>query len=349
MQLTLRHLCYRLRHLSKLHPTLLIALIGRLQACAMVFAGLTFITQPAISETFEQSQLRQGEMLNDQGDFTRAIRILEPLVSSESDALDNVSRGTAWDILASAHQDLGDYEAARRGYEKAIDLLRSIPTASSRYATALANLASVESSMGHFKTADALLRNAKAVCLKGNDHRVLAAIARNRATLAIVRNNTHAARRFLVDAFKEAGYVNNLNESERAEMYSVKAALEARAHDLTTAVLDYQRSIDLWTNVYGLKYHFVAVGYSLQADCYLELGDYSKALVGVTTALGLVEQTAGRNTPLYAEMELSYARLLRAKGDKAEAAKRESDANLRLEAMRHRLCTGCSVSATAFR
>jgi tetratricopeptide (TPR) repeat protein len=114
-------------------------------------------------------------------------------------------------------------------------------------------------------------------------------------------------------------------------------------------VLDYQRSIDFWIRARGPKCYFVAVEYSLQGDAYRELGDYSKASGDITAALALVEQTVGRNTPLYAATELAYARLLRASGAKVEAAQKETEAKTLLDAIRRRECDNCSVSAASFR
>ncbi len=63
----------------------------------------------------------------------------------------------------------------------------------------------------------------------------------------------------------------------------------------------------------------------------------------------MTEQAVGRNTPLYAAMEIIHARVLRAMGSKAEAAQQEADAKQRLNTMRQGQCNGCSISAMGYR
>jgi tetratricopeptide (TPR) repeat protein len=295
-----------------------------------------------------QSQLLQAQKLSNQGELAQAIRVLEPLVHSEPDALDDASRGMAWNLLGSAHEDLGDYEQARRCYEVAIHLLRTLPAAVSTYASAVANLGFLEISTNPLNAASTL-RKAKDLYAKAGDHAGIAEVATDLATLAIARNDTHAARGFVADAFREAEQVKDLGDADRAAMYSVRGCLSARSHDFTAAVRDYQQSIDCWIRARGAKYYLVALDYTLEADAYRELGDYSKAKGAITAALVLLGQTGGKDTPEYAAAELSNARLLRATGANAEATQKETEARATLDAIRRRQCNGCSISAASVR
>jgi tetratricopeptide (TPR) repeat protein len=341
-------ICYALQHFTESCAEVIGSQASRLCVWS-TFGVLAFLTIPAFAGTAEQSQLFQAQELSNQGEFAQVIRVLEPLVHSEPDALDDANRGWAWNTLGSAHQDLGDYEAARRCYEAAIRLLRTIPGARSTYASTLANLGSLEISMGQMGAAETSLHKAKGLYVEAGNRAGLTEIAISLATLAIRRNDNHAARGFLADAFREAETVKDLALSDQASMYSIKGSLAARARDFAEAVSDYQRSIDFWIQARGPKCYIVGAEYAFQADAYRELGDYGRADSAINTALILVEQTVGRNTPLYAATELTYARLLRATGAKAEGAKRDTEARATLEAIRRRQCNGCSVSAASLR
>jgi tetratricopeptide (TPR) repeat protein len=217
------------------------------------------------------------------------------------------------------------------------------------YASALNNLGSLEIYMGQFHAAETALRKAKGLYAKSDDHEGLAEVATNLTILALDRNNTHAARAFLVDAFGEAERAKGLSDSDRAEMYSVKGVVAARDRDFAAAVLDYGQSIDFWIRARGPKCYLAALPYAARADAFRELGDYSKAKSDITAALLLVAQTVGRNDAVYATTELIYARLLRATGAKAEAAQKENEAKALLKTTRRQQCNNCSISSAAFR
>jgi tetratricopeptide (TPR) repeat protein len=315
---------------------------------ALTLAALAFLSLPAFAGTAEQSQLLQAQLLSNQGEFAQVVRVLEPLVHTEPDALDDAGLGTAWNLLGSAYEDSGDYEKARRCYEAAIHLLRTLPAAVSTYASALANLGFLEISTNQ-REASETLRKAKDLYAKVGDHAGLAEVATDLATLAIARNDTHAARDFVENAFSEAGRAKDLNDYDRAAMYSARGSLSERTHDPAGAVRDYQQSIDSLLRYHRPKYYLVALDYTLETDASRELGDYGKANSEITAALVLAERAAGRNSPLYAAAELTYARLLRATGANAEAARRETEARATLDGIRRQQCNGCSISAATFR
>jgi tetratricopeptide (TPR) repeat protein len=224
-------ICYALRQFTESCAEVVGSQASRLCVWSRAFAVLASLTIPAFAGTAEQSQLIRAQELNNQGELTQVIRVLEPLVHSEPDALDDASRGWAWNTLGSAHQDLGDYEAARRCYEAATRLLRTLPAASSTYASTLTNLGSLEISMGQLGAAETSLRKAKGLYVEAGNHARLTEIAISLPTLAIRRNDNHAAGGFLADAFREAETVKDLALSDRASIYSIKGSLAAKARD----------------------------------------------------------------------------------------------------------------------
>jgi tetratricopeptide (TPR) repeat protein len=307
------------------------------------------LTLQAFAGSVEQGELQKARKLGNQGKFAEEIQLLDSLVHSDPAALDDADRGMTWNTLGTLHMMMGDNEGSRRCYENAIRLLRSLPAVSRAYASAFANLGSLELSLHQYDEAETCLRKAQEIDLKAADHVGLQEIATYRANFAISRNNMRAARRFLADAFREAEEVKDLSLRDRATMYSVAGALAAKARDFTAAAGDYQQSINFWTQACGPKCYYVGVEAAFQADVYRELGDYRKAEDDITEALALTEQAFGRDVPPYVAAEIIHARVLRAMGLKAEAAQQEADAKQRLDAMRERQCNGCSISAMGFR
>ncbi len=258
-------------------------------------------------------------------------------------------RGMAWNTLGTIHMMMGDDEQSRRCYENAIRLLRNLPAATRAYASALANLGSLELTLHQYEEAEVPLRKAQEIDLKAADHVGLQEIAMYRTNFAITRNDMRAARRFLADAFREADKVRDLSLLDRATMYSVAGRLAAKTKDFAAAVADYQQSINFWTQACGSKCYYVGVESAFQADAYRELHDYRKAEDNITEALAVTEQAVGRNAPVYVAMEIIHVHVLRAMGSKAEAAQQEADARQRLVTMRQRRCDGCSISVMGFR
>ena len=310
---------------------------------------LALLTFEAFAANSEQAQLLEALKLGNQGKFAQEVQLLDSLVHSDRAALDDANRGMAWNTLGTLHMLMGDNEQSRQCYENAIRLLRKLPDSSRAYASALANLGTLEISMNEFEEAEVPLRKAQEIDLKAGDHVGLQEIASYRTNLAIARNNTRAARHYLADAFREADQAKELSLRDRATMYSVAGSLAAKVKAFAAASSDYQQSIDLWTQACGPKCYYVGVESAFQADAYRELGDYAKAEDDITEALALTEQAVGRNAPIYVAMEIIHARVLRAMGSKTEAAQQEADAKQRLDAMRHRQCNGCSVSVLGFR
>jgi tetratricopeptide (TPR) repeat protein len=316
---------------------------------ALAFLVLFLSIPRAVAGAAEESQLLQARELSDQGEFAQVVRILVPLVRQESETVDDVSRGRAWNLLGPAYEALGDYAAAWNCYEATMNLLRTRSDAVSIYASALNNLGSLEIYAGQFKAAGAPLRKAQGLYAKADDHVGMAEVETNLAILALDRNDVHAARHLLKDAFAQAERAKDSSDSDRAEMLSIKGAVATRDRDFSAAVVDFQQSIELWIRARRPRYNLIALQYTLQADAYRELGEYNKAKSDITVALHLLDQIAGENTPTYAAAELSYARLLRATGANAEAAKREGEAKTILEQMRRQQCNGCSISAAGLR
>jgi tetratricopeptide (TPR) repeat protein len=169
------------------------------------------------------------------------------------------------------------------------------------------------------------------------------------AVIALSRNNVRKAHDYFDDALNDAKQASNLGAGDRAAMYAVQGNIAAHDRDFTEAVKAYQRSIDLWMSVQGRESSVVAWEHALRGDAYLELGDLPEANKDLSMALGMLEEANTRSTPLYLQIELLYARLLRAIGEASRGRRMEVEARTSLLRLRSKQCIGCSVSVEAFK
>ena len=326
-----------------------ISMTGSIGVGYAIVALLSLLALKAFAATTDQTQLLDAIRLVNQGKFVPASQLLDSLVHTNPSVLNDTDRGMAWNTLGAMHMLMGDSERSRECYENAIRLLRKIPAASRAYASALANLASLEMSMHQYEEAESPLRKAQQIDAEAADHAGLQEVALYRTELAIARNRTHAAQRFLADAFREADQTKDLSLRNRATMYSAAGSVAVKLKDFSTAVRYYQQSIDFSIQACGSRCFYTGLEYAFQAEAYRKLGDHEKARIAITQALALTEQAVGRSGPVYIGMKVIYARILRGMGLKAEAKQQEADARQQLDAMRQSQCNGCSISASGFR
>ena len=78
---------------------------------------LTWCVPAALSGSTERSQFLNAKQLENQRKFTEAVRILEPMVESKADVIDDAERGFAFNLLGPAYEGLGKYPNALHCYE----------------------------------------------------------------------------------------------------------------------------------------------------------------------------------------------------------------------------------------
>ena len=85
------------------------------------------------------------------------------LVAADTQTFTEEQLGAAWDLLGSSYQDLEIFDRARQAYGKAIEMLRSIPSAQAQYAAAIDNLASMDRRWGQKDSAMALCEKSRRI------------------------------------------------------------------------------------------------------------------------------------------------------------------------------------------
>jgi tetratricopeptide (TPR) repeat protein len=190
--------------------------------------------------------------------------------------------------------------------------------------------------------------NARKLYLKRGDYAGLARTDSNLAVIALSRNQKRRAHEFLTDALDEAHRATNLGEGDRAAIYAVQGNIAAHDLDFTGAIKAYTLSIGLWSSASRREASVIAWEYALRGDAWRKVGNLQEANKDLQTALAMLESSDERAVPVYFQIQLLYAQLLSAAGDRAMAAKLESAAKKSLQKIQQQQCAGCSVSVDAF-
>ncbi len=304
---------------------------------------------PAQAQQPAQASIVQAYQLWRSGQPKAAIAVLEPMLQLPSQNFTEEERGAVWDLLGSSYQDLEIFDRARQAYSKAIEILRSAPTAQSQYAAALNNLASMEQTLGQKDSARALCEKARRIYEQLRDPAGIAVASTNLAGLAYAQRDYKTARRSLEIALKEARATTQLKDDDFAFLYSVKSALALHDGRVQEAISSIQAAIDLWIHSHGSSYLMLATAYLLRAQAYAKSGDYSRALADVQHALAIDDINIGKNTVGYLTAKTEYAQILRASGAQEQGARLEKEAGSALAALESRQCNGCTIDANGFR
>jgi tetratricopeptide (TPR) repeat protein len=311
--------------------------------------ALTLPNLPAHAQDSARASIVQAYQLWSGGQPKAAIAILEPMLRLDAQTFTEQERGAAWDLLGSSYQDLEIFDRARQAFGKAIETLRSIPSAQGQYAAALDNLATMEETLQQNDSAKALAKKAIRIYEALGDPAGIARGSIDRAAIACAQKDFKTARRSLARAFQEAQATTLLKDDNFAAMYGVKSALALHDGKEEEAISSIQQAIDLWIHAHGPSYLMLATGYLLRAQAFAKSGDYARALADAQHALAIDDVAIGRNTLSYLTAETEYAQILRASGAKEEASRLKKEASSALADLESRQCNGCTIDANGFR
>ena len=293
--------------------------------------------------------LTHAAALNDEGKFSAAFELIQPLLDSKPQKLDNAIIGVALNIRGLALQNLGNRDEARRNYESAIKILRDIPDQTIQYATALENLACLEADNSQLKDSKALHNRAKALYESAGDHAGAARAASNLAIIALALASRKEARHYLADTHHQQSLVSHPDPRDLAWISGVECLVDEAEGNLPAALDQIDLAIDLWTHRYGAKYWVLGSAYSVRGRLYQALGYDSRAAEDLRHSLMLLSENNQDNSKAYFSTEIVLARVLRDSGMKGEASQLESDARAALDRLHHQQCGGCTISAEGIR
>jgi tetratricopeptide (TPR) repeat protein len=326
----------------------------RVRIVPLTFFVLVLLHIPLPAQTSAPDPVIEAERLRDNEQPKAAIAILEPLVlespvQGEGTTLATDRLGFAWNVLGSSYQDLGMFAKAAQCYETAIETLRPMPTAQAKYAAALANLGSLEDSMGQRDSAKALYVKSYRIYQGLGDTGGLTVTSTALASLAYGRKDVKTARRYLAKAQEQAQRTTGLRDDDRAALYSVNSAMAYHDGNYQQAISTVQQALDLWTRAHGPFYFMLSLGLALRAEALAKLGDYPRAIADAQHALAILQAAKGRNNVGYFSTEIVYAEILQASGAKEEATRLRREAGRSLAQFESRQCSGCTINASSFR
>jgi len=293
--------------------------------------------------------LTRAADLNAEGKFRAAFELVQPLLDSDSQKVDNVIAGVAWNIRGLALQNLGSLDEARRSYESAIKILRAIPDQKIQYANALDNLGSLEADNGQLKESKVLRIRAKDLYDSAGDHAGVARTASSLAVVDLALGNRREARHYLADAFHEEAQVATPDPRNLAWMFGAECLLDEADKNFQAGLDRINRVIDLWTQHYGSNYYLLASAYFIRGRLHHVLGDDLRAEEDLRHSLMLLSNNDEGDSKMYFLVEITYASVLKNSGKKDDASRMESDARAALERLHRQQCGECTISAEGIR
>jgi tetratricopeptide (TPR) repeat protein len=311
--------------------------------------AMTLPSIPACAQDSAQASIMQAYQLWRDGQPKAAVAILEPMLGQDKLRFTEAERGAAWDLVGSSYQDLEIFDRARQAYGKALQTLRSVPSAQAQYAAALNNFATLEQTLGEKDSAKALTKKAEQIDEQLGDPTGIAIASTNLAGIACAQKDFKTARRSLATAIEKAQATTQLKDDDYATMYAVRSALALHDGKYEQAISSIQQAIDRWVHAHGPGYFMLATAYLLRAKAWAKSGDYARALADAQHALAIDDVAIGRNTLGYVTAETEYAQILRASGAKEQASRLKKEASTALADLESRQCNGCTIDANGFR
>lgn len=193
-----------------------------------------------------------------QGDTSKLIQILEPIV--RSDGLKGAELGRVWLLLGASYRAAANYDAAQRAYDHTLTLFKDDSSTSKEYAVALRESGGLARELGDFDSSERLEKQSLQLSEKDQDHTAIARACEGLAELSFDRGNLKQAGLFISRSQDEARLTNGFDEDDRAYLVQLQGWLalktSATQNAITSAtqnaINDYQQAIDLFTARYGI-------------------------------------------------------------------------------------------------
>jgi tetratricopeptide (TPR) repeat protein len=289
-------------------------------------------------------RLTQAFVLEKEGKPVPAIAELQALLDSQ--ALDTLSTGKAWNILGLAYEDQGEFPLSRHAYEESLRILESSPDIRN-YAMALDDFGGLYLAVGQFEVAEKMKMKALDVYEKVDDHGGIARASCDLAAIAFSQKKVARGIKYLERAVMEAQAANDLDDDDRAAIASLQGWQAQFDGDYTVGVARYREALDLWRRIHGEEHPYTGWGHLLLGDAETAAGQLTTALREIRQSVAILDRALGRQNPRYLLAELAYSRVLDATGSHSEAAQIKATAEPLLKDIYRRQCAGCTVSAAA--
>jgi tetratricopeptide (TPR) repeat protein len=308
---------------------------------------LLFTACPLLAQITPAQRLTGAYALEREGKLAPAIVELRALLDSNS--LDAVGSGKAWNIMGLAYQDLGDYAPSQHAYEESLRIFEGLPKNLQDYAMALNDFGGLYLATGQFEIADKMRTKALGLYEKIEDHGGMSRTCGDLAGIAFSQKKVTRGSNYLERAVKEARLANNLDGDDRVAIASLQGWKAQFDGDFTMSVASYGQALDLSRRLHREEHPSTGWGYLLLGEAHAEAGQLTTALEEMRQGVAVLDHTLSRQNPHYLVAELAYSRILDATGFHAKAAEIKASAEGLLKDVYRRQCAGCTISATAFR
>jgi tetratricopeptide (TPR) repeat protein len=298
------------------------------------------------AQTNPDPRLAEAFALERNGQTKQSIAAVQALL--EPGSLNEPDTGKAWNILALAYEDQGDFTDAQPAYERSIRALENSPNHIKDYAMALDDLGGLYLAMGQADLAVRIKEKTLQLYRKIGDHEGSAIACSDLAGLALSQRRIRNGRKYLELARREETLASALDDDNLAAISSMQGWLAQLQGDLSGSLTSYQLSLSLWQRRHGEEHASTGWGYILVGNIKAEQGQTASALADMQRGLAILDRTLGRQHPRYLQADIAYLRLLERTEAHAEAARMKTTAERELRTFYRDHCSDCTISAVAF-
>ena len=242
---------------------------------------MTRRTQPSGHPSVARATTALGQVLENRGDYKRAIEVLEQAV-----ALQSGPNAPAADLsaslteLANCRFYTGDYDVSESLNRRVLEIDRRIyGDRHPHVADDLINLGAIKLNVGRYHEAEGYDRDALAILegWYGNDHPETASAMTLLGRALVAQERYDEADGMLRNALAIQERVYGPVHPRVASALNEIAAVAMKRGKLDEAESDYLRMIDIYRRVHGDGHHLVALGMANLASVYLERNQFARA------------------------------------------------------------------------
>jgi tetratricopeptide (TPR) repeat protein len=309
---------------------------------------LSEFASPAIwAQGNVHQQLYQAYALEQQGQFDRAIHVIQPILDSHT--LGFGENGRAWTLLGYAYEEQWNFERAQNAYEQAVRIFEGDSHYLGDYANVLDLFAGLYSDMRQPQMAAKMYTKALSIHGQLGDHRGLVRTYTALAENAIEQNNMRSAKESLAKALGESNLTSELTDDDHAFLSDIQAWMAIAKGDKNAAIAQYQHSLDLMRHSHGEDYPLTGFAHLLVGKAYAANKQFNEALTSMREGISILNRTVGPQSPRYLEGQILYAEVLDRSGLHAEASRLKAAAQQSLRGLYGGQCAGCTVSVATLR
>jgi len=286
-------------------------------------------------------------LLERQGQFDKAIALAREL--TDSGRLSGAELGRVWIVLGLAYTERGGFAEAQDAFDRSLHVLGQEPQFAADYATALQAYGSLYNAAGQNAAAARLWKKALDLHERSGDHLGISRLLTRLAELALARNQTREARKYLQSAAEEMKLAHDLTDDDFAITYESQAGLALAEGHPSVAVAGFQRSLELCKQIHGERHWITGWDYMLLGEAYAQSGDIEKALAEMRDGLAILEEALGSMNPKCFSAQIAYSQVLDRAGLHEQAAQRRTAAEQAEKDFYRSQCVGCTINVAVFR